>query len=176
MNDTAANLEIRRAADDDAKLVSVLGAVTFYEAYFEQDTPPDLANYIHESFNLDRILAELADENAVFYIVYRDGGAVGYAKLRTGSKVECIESENSVELQRIYLVERVFGKGVGEVLLNHCLETARARGFETLWLGVWEKNRRAIRFYEKHGFRKVGQITFPYGETVGTNWVMEKVL
>ncbi len=169
-------IEIRQAEQAEAKLISVLGTVTFYEAYFEQDDPADMADYLHESFNLEKILSEIGDQNIRFFIIYLNGRAVGYAKLRTGSKVDCIKTENSIELQRIYLVERVFGRGIGERLLAHCLEIARRDGFETIWLGVWEKNPRAIRFYEKHDFRKVGEITFPYGETVGTNWVMEKVL
>jgi ribosomal protein S18 acetylase RimI-like enzyme len=176
MNDSADKIEIRRAAATDAKLVSLLGAVTFYEAYFEQDDPRDLANYIHDSFAPTKILAEIGDETAVFFIVYLNKHAVGYAKMRENTKLDCIETENSVELQRIYLVERVFGRGIGEILLKHCLETARQKGFETLWLGVWEENKRALRFYEKHGFKAVGRITSPYGETVGTNLVMEKDL
>ena len=176
MNDLAGQIEIRRAVPSDAGLISLLGAVTFYEAYFEQDEPDSLADYIHEAFAPNKIRAEIEGADAEFFIIFRNGRAVGYAKLRTGSKADGIESENSVELQRIYVVERVFGKGVGERLLRHCLETARARGFETLWLGVWEENRRAQRFYEKHGFRRVGTLTFPYGDTVGINHVMEKSL
>lgn len=169
MNDLA----IRRAVGDDAGIVSVLGTVTFYEAYFEQDTPQDMADYLHESFNLEKIRKEIADEDKTFFIIYRNGKAVGYAKLREGVKYDCIKNDNSVELQRIYLVERVYGTGIGEKLLNHCLRFAREKGFATLFLGVWQENERAVRFYEKHGFRKVGTTTFPYGDTVGTNWVME---
>jgi diamine N-acetyltransferase len=176
MNDPAGKIEIRRADAADAELVSVLGAVTFYEAYFEQDDPPDLANYIHESFALTKIRAEIEDKHAEFFIIFLDKHAVGYAKLRTDSKAEGVKNERAIELQRIYVVERVFGRGVGARLLKHCLEAARERGFETLWLGVWEENRRARKFYEKHGFRRVGTLTFPYGDAVGINFVLEKVL
>lgn len=176
MNDSANQIEIRRATAADARLISVLGAVTFYEAYFEQDSPPDLANYIHESFNLDKIRAELEDENATFFIIYLNTHAVGYAKLREDSKADCVNNETAIELQRIYTVERVFGKGIGERLLKHCLEFAKRKGFKSLWLGVWEENRRAQRFYEKHGFCRVGQLTFPYGDSVGINFVLEKAL
>ena len=176
MNDLAGKTEIRRAAPSDAGLVSLLGTVTFYEAYFEQDEPGSLADYIHEAFEPNKIRAEIEATEAEFFIIFREGRAVGYAKLRIGSKADGVRPENSIELQRIYVVERVFGKGVGERLLRHCLETARAKGFETLWLGVWEENLRARRFYEKHGFRRVGTLTFPYGDTVGINHVMEIVL
>jgi diamine N-acetyltransferase len=176
MNDSAGQIEIRRADVSDAGLVSVLGTVTFYEAYFEQDDPYSLTDYIHESFAPDKIRAEIEDKNALFFIIFLNQHAVGYAKLRTDSELDCIKNETAIELQRIYVVERVFGKGIGERLLKHCLEAAKSNGFETLWLGVWEENKRGQRFYEKHGFRRVGTLTFPYGESVGINFVLEKVL
>ena len=176
MTNFANKVTIRQANADDAKLIAVLGAVTFYEAYFEQDDPPDLANYILDSFEPNKIRAEIENPNSTFFIIFLEESAVGYAKMREASKADCIKSENSVELQRIYIVERVFGKGIGEILLKHCLETAKQKGFETLWLGVWEENKRAQKFYEKHGFQRVGTLTFPYGDIVGINFVMEKVL
>jgi diamine N-acetyltransferase len=176
MNNSDGQIEIRRADLADAPLISVLGTVTFYEAYFEQDDAADLADYIQESFATDKIRAELEDEEAAFYIIFLDTHAVGYAKLRTDSELDFIKNETAIELQRICVVERVFGKGIGERLLKYCLETAKSKGFETLWLGVWEKNHRAQRFYEKHGFRRVGTLTFPYGESVGINFVLEKIL
>ncbi len=176
MSNFADKIEIRKAIATDAKLISVLGTVSFYEAYFEQDSAHDLANYIHESFESEKICAEISDKNVAFFIIYLNEKAVGYAKMREDSKVDCIKNENSIELQRIYIIERVYGKGIGEHLLKHCLETAKTRGFETLWLGVWEENERAQKFYAKHDFKRVGEITFPYGESVGTNFVLEKVL
>ncbi|MEP6901676.1 MAG: GNAT family N-acetyltransferase [Actinomycetota bacterium] len=176
MNDLSGKIKIRQGTAADAKLISVLGTVSFYEAYFEQDDAHDLANYIQESFELEKIRAEIEDTKTTFFIIYSDEKAVGYAKLCEDSKVYCIESENSIELRRIYTIERVYGTGIGESLLKYCLATARARGFEILWLGVWEENIRAQKFYAKHGFTRVGEISFPYGETVGINFVLEKVL
>ncbi len=76
-------------------------------------------------------------------------------------------------MHRIYILERAKGKGVGGKLLNRCFETARAKGYETIWLGVWEQNSAAQSFYERLGFVKVGEVQFPYGETVGTNFVLK---
>jgi diamine N-acetyltransferase len=176
VNQSNSVVTIREAALQDALLVSVLGATTFYEAYFEFDDPPDLANYIAESFAPAQIQSEFENPNSTFFVVYRNGKAVGYAKLRENSTVECVEAENAIELQRIYLVQAAWGADVGEKLLRHCLKTAKAKGCGALWLGVWEQNERAIRFYEKQGFERVGKITFPYGETVGVNLVMIKRL
>lgn len=176
MENLAGKISIHEALTDDAKLISVLGAVTFYEAYFEQDDARDLANYITESFAPEKVRAEIENPNSTFFIVYADEKAVGYAKLRTGEKHENIQNENAVELQRIYVLERVFGKGIGEILLLHCLETARQKGFKTLWLGVWEENIRAQKFYAKHGFTPVGTLSYPYGDTYGINLVLQKDL
>jgi hypothetical protein len=167
------NLSIRKADRSDAKIICALGITTFYEAYFEQDEPSDLANYVLESFSQTQIKGELNDADSTFYIAEINGKAVGYAKLRENSRVDCLENENAVELHRIYILERAKGKGVGVELMNRCLETARAKGYEEIWLGVWEQNIPAIEFYERLGFAKVGQILFPYGETVGTNFVMK---
>ncbi|MDM7923980.1 MAG: GNAT family N-acetyltransferase [Pyrinomonadaceae bacterium] len=168
--------EIRKAGPDDAKIVASLGIVTFYEAYFEQDTPADMAEYLFDSFSLEQIEAEIADANCDFYLIFRDGKAVGYAKMLRGSDADGLKGSNPIELKRIYLVERVWGTGLGEELLNFCVGRARESGHDTIWLGVWQENARGQSFYAKHGFEKVGTITFPYGDTVGINDVMERAV
>ncbi len=176
MTGTSVNIEIRKAGDSDARLISVLAATTFYEAYFEQDTPHDLAAYIGESFDLDVIKTQLSDRDSTFLIVFLDQKAVGYAKLIAGSRDPSIASKRTIELKRIYILERVWRKGVGEKLLERCVEIARQLGNDSIWLGVWERNERAWAFYKKQGFVKTGTLEFPYGDSVGINYVMEKVL
>ena len=167
------NLSIRQADISDVKIVCALGVTTFYEAYFEQDDSLDLANYVLESFSRAQIEDELNNTDSTFFIAELNGKAVGYAKLRENSKVDCLENENAVELHRIYILERAKGKSVGGELMNRCFETARAKGYETLWLGVWEQNSSALKFYKKIGFVKAGELQFPYGKTVGTNYVLK---
>jgi len=174
--DTTENIEIRLAGAGDAVLISILASTTFYEAYFEQDESENLARYISDSFEFRRIAAELDDPAVVFPLIFVKGKAVGYAKLDKSSSLECVKSMNCVELQRIYVVERLYGSGAGTALLNHCLSLAKSSGFDKLWLQVWEENPRARRFYEKHGFEPVGKIEVPYGDVIGTNLVMAKAL
>ncbi len=172
----AEHIDIKQADSTDARLIAVLATTTFYEAYFEQDTPHDLAAYIGESFNFDTIGNELADPNSSFFIVFRDEKAVGYAKLIGGSRDPSITTAKTIELKRIYVLERVWRKGVGETLLEHCMSTAKQLGNDSIWLGVWERNARARGFYEKQGFVQRGTLEFPYGDSVGINLVMEKML
>lgn len=177
MPESSAELErevtIRKAGIGDLRLISVLATACFYEAYFEQDDPHDLADYITESFSHERLSEELRSANSTFLIAFRRGRAVGYAKLRDGEPHESIENKNAVELQRIYLIERAWGTGIGEILLDRCISEARSMGREILWLGVWEENKRGLSFYAKHGFTRVGTLTFPYADSVGINAVMQ---
>ena len=169
-------IEIRPATIDDTNLISVLATTTFYEAYFEQDDPADLAEYIVGSFSPASIEEQLQDPGSFFFVIGLEGYAVGFAKLVSGFPDPSIETEKTIELKRFYIVERVWGKGIGEVLLRHCEKFARDRGNDSIWLGVWQQNLRGQRFYAKQGFEKTGTLTFPYGESVGINDVMEKKL
>lgn len=164
---------MRRATPEDANLIASIATVSFYEAYFEQDDSHDLSNYLVENFSPDVIAADLALPESAYFIASRNGKAVGYAKLRDGEVHDSITERNAIELQRFYLIERVWGTGIGDVLLDRCLYEARSMGKEVLWLGVWEENRRGLSFYRKHGFERVGTLTFPYGDSVGINAVMQ---
>jgi ribosomal protein S18 acetylase RimI-like enzyme len=166
-------VSIRKAGLSDVKIVSALAITTFYEAYFEQDDSKNLAGYVLESFSPEQIEKQLADKNSTFFIAEVGRGAVGYAKMRENAPAECVRGENTVEIQRIYILEKMKGKGVGDALMRKCFDEARRKGYESVWLGVWEENHRAQRFYRKYGFEKVGTIEFPYGDVIGRNHVLK---
>lgn len=167
------NLLIRQAGVSDFKIISALAITTFYEAYFEQDASINLADYVMNSFSLEKIKNELEDKNSTFFIAEIDKKAVGYAKFREDSQVDCVKNENAVELQRIYILEKMKGKNVGKMLLQKCLDVAKIKGFETLWLGVWSQNFSAQKFYKKLGFERIGEMYFEYGSEIETNFVMQ---
>lgn len=167
-------LNIRRADLADLHLISVLGITTCYEAYFELDPPHEIAEYCINSFNLQQLTNEITDLNSTFLIAELNGNAVGYAKLREGKKIKCLEGKNSIEVQRIYLLEKVKGKNIGRKLIEKCCEIGREKGYETLWLGVWDKNIAAQKFYEKIGMKNVGLTDFSDGKTEFINFVFAK--
>ena len=170
------NLTIRKTDKTDAKLLAVLGAVTFYEAYFETDEPHDIANYITETYDLAQIESEIEDTNSHFFIAEVNGSAVGFAKLRENSKPECLKDEHTIELHRIYIVERFWRKGIGRKLVDKCLQTAKQKGYKSLWLGTWDANTKAQEFYKKLNFTEAGEYQYYYGEHFTTNLVFKKNL
>lgn len=163
--------KIRFAGSDDINILATLGTTTCYEAYFELDPSRDLADYCARVYSPEQVRSEFGDANSTFLIAEINDRAVGFVKLRTNNSVECLAGKNAIEVHRIYVLEKVKGLGVGKLLLNKCLEIATIRGFETLWLGVWDKNIPAQRFYEGQGMKAVGTTDFSDGRNLFLNLV-----
>ena len=167
-------LEIRQATISDVQIISALGITTCYEAYFELDRSNDLAEYCVNFFSLEQITAEFEDANSKFLLAEFNGKAIGYVKLREGKKIECLRDKNAIEVQRIYLLEKMKGKNIGKALMEKCFEIGKEKGYETLWLGVWDKNVAAQKFYEKIGMKIVGTTDFSDGKNEFINLVFAK--
>ena len=170
------HLKFRYATIDDLNLLSILSITTNYEAYFQLDPSRDLADYCLRMFNLEQVKSEFEDENSTFIIAELKGNAVGFAKLREGKKISCMGGKIAIEIQRIYLLEKMKGMNLGRELINHCFEIGKAKGYQAVWLGVWDQNIRAQNFYQKNGMKEVGEIDFSDGKNTFINLVMAKDL
>ena len=167
---------IRRANSDDANLLAGLGARTFQETFAADNTVEDMAAYLASHFSVAQQTAELAHPDSTFLIAEVDGVAAGYAKLHAGEPPKEIEGARPIELVRLYVLQKWFGRGVGEALMRVCLEEAQNAGHETIWLGVWERNPRARAFYNKWDFRAVGEHMFQLGSDEQRDILMERAL
>jgi ribosomal protein S18 acetylase RimI-like enzyme len=172
------DIRIRQASFEDAKLLTDLAYKTFWDAFNDhpKNAPHDLANYMNWAFSEEQIGNELSDPNSIFLIAEISGEAAGYAKLIFESTEPEITAEWPVELSRLYSHQKFLGKGVGQTLLDACVSRAKETGRDVIWLGVWEYNPRAQRFYEKNGFRYVGKHTFLLGSDPQTDLLMQKEL
>ncbi|HYG81026.1 MAG TPA: GNAT family N-acetyltransferase [Pyrinomonadaceae bacterium] len=166
-------VKIRRADSSDAQLLADLGARTFSEAFAADNTPENMKAYLAQAFTRARLAAELADPKATFLLASVGGEAAGYAKLYKGEPHPRVTGESPTELARIYVLQRWLGGGVGRQLMQRCVDEARASGSRVLWLGVWQRNPRALAFYRKWGFETVGEQTFQLGSDAQTDWVMQ---
>jgi len=169
-------LTIRRGTLADAALLSEFGASTFSETFAADNSPEDLAAYLATSFNLSQQTAELEDPASTFLIAEVGGRAAGYAMLRESEPENGVEGANPVELVRLYVSRDWHGRGIGEQLMRACIDVARQAGYETIWLGVWERNARAQAFYRKWNFRTVGEHVFQLGSDLQRDLVMERTL
>ena len=128
------------------------------------------------SFNVQQLTAQLEDPASTFLIAEVNGNAAGYARLHDGEPAKGVEGAKPVELVRLYVLREWLGRGIGEQLMLACMDEAREAGYETIWLGVWERNARAQAFYRKWNFRTVGEHIFPLGADLQRDLVMERPL
>jgi ribosomal protein S18 acetylase RimI-like enzyme len=171
-----AEIKIRQAVPENAELLADLAYATFWDAFHDhpKNAPHDLAHYMHTAFSVEQIASELSEPKSLFLVAEFDGELGGYAKLILDSIEPDIAAELPIELSRLYSHQKFLGKGVGQSLMDSCFDRAKEMGRDVMWLGVWEYNPRAQRFYEKNGFRYVGKHTFLLGSDPQTDLLMQK--
>ncbi len=157
-------------------MLAMIAATAFRDTFAADNDPRDMADYLARAFGPELQRAELADPAVTVLLAERDGEVAGYAMLVEGTAAPCVPSANPLEIARLYSAKASIGSGVGAALLRRCLDEAAARGRDSLWLGVWERNRRAIAFYERWGFTDVGSQPFTLGRDVQTDRVMMRRL
>ena len=135
-----------------------------------------MKKYLEEGFSREKLLEELSDSHSEFYFAEMDGTVIGYLKLNTGPSQTEIRSGNALEIERIYVRKEYHGKEVGQLLYNKTLEIARQKNVDYVWLGVWEDNPRAIRFYEKNGFIAFDKHIFRLGDDEQIDIMMKLVI
>jgi ribosomal protein S18 acetylase RimI-like enzyme len=167
------NMNIRYGTIHDAKMLSALGAKTFFETFAKDNTPENIEAYLKVSFSPEIQFNELSNPENIFLIVESEDTPIGYTQLILNSKDDAIQRTRPLEIRRIYAAQEYLGKGVGKALMQATINEARQRGCDCVWLGVWEKNQRAIDFYKKCGFREVGTHLFSVGDDPQNDCVME---
>lgn len=155
-------------------MLAELGARTFSETFLEQNDPADVAAFLAATYAPDKQAAELADPATIVLVAELDGAAVGFAKLHAGPAPDCVVGPRPIELARLYVSRDQLGRGVGEALMSRVVEEAERAGHATLWLGVWERNERAQRFYRRWQLDVVGSHVFVVGSDPQTDLVMSR--
>jgi ribosomal protein S18 acetylase RimI-like enzyme len=171
---------VRHADPTDVGVLAALAARTFVHAFAADNDPQNIERYVAESFSEARIAADVAAAGSTFLLAYDDAlgteRPVGYSRLQAGSTTNGIAGRRPIELARIYVEPAMIGRGYGSALLRACIDEAAGGGFDVIWLGVWEHNHRARRFYERWGFRQVGRHAFVLGAEVQTDHVMARAI
>lgn len=167
---------VRRADDGDATMLAELGARTFLEAFGPDNRPEDLAAHLAKTYGPAIQSRELSDPATTYLIAEVSGRPAGYALVREGHAPDCVTGVRPLEVARFYVDRPWHGTGVAGALMEACDAEARRRNAGLLWLGVWEHNPRAIRFYAKSGFVDVGAHTFYVGSDAQSDRVMVREL
>jgi len=165
---------IDEVQENEVKLLSVIAKKTFREAFEAQNHPIDFQLYISKAFSYERLYQEWSNKNTTFYFCHLDGHLVAYFKINQAGAQSEFQKDNGLELERIYVISEYQKQGIGKQLLDYVLKLAKSRKMSYVWLGVWQENLRAIRFYEQNGFQKTGTHPYYIGSDKQTDWLMRK--
>jgi ribosomal protein S18 acetylase RimI-like enzyme len=166
----------RPARPEDAALLAELGASTFIETFESANTPENFAAYMAAAFGEAIQREELEDPDTTVFFAEREGDVIGYVMLRERTPPASLGLEDALEIARLYARQRAVGSGVGAALMQRAIAEAAGRGKDAVWLGVWDRNERAIRFYESWGFHRSGTQPFLLGTDLQTDLVMVRRL
>lgn len=167
-------LRIRKASIKDVSILKKTGRQTFYETFYDTNTEENLRKYLDESFDDERLQGELSNPSSTIYFASCENDVVGYLKVNFGQAQTEFRHEGWFEIERIYVIKEFWGKSVGQTLLDFALALASEKECSYVWLGVWEKNYRAIRFYEKNGFTPFDKHIFQVGNDPQWDLLMKR--
>ena len=167
---------IRYATKKDAELIADLTRNTFYETFAGDNTEENMELFMNEKLNRQLLMDEVGKERNIFLLAYYNDVIAGYARLREDNNPPLLQGQPTLEIARLYAKKNMIGKGIGSALMNRAIEIAREKGKQIVWLGVWEKNHRAIDFYTRWGFEKLCDIEFILGNDIQNDWLMQKKL
>ncbi len=164
---------IKKVLPEDLESLREISIQTFCEAFASQNTEENLNKYLLENFSVAKLTDEMKNMDSEFYFVMENTKVIGYLKLNSGKAQTELKDEHALEIERIYVLKSHYGKNIGKLLLEKAIERGHEQRSAYVWLGVWEENKRAIRFYRKYGFEAFDTHIFHLGDDAQTDLLMK---
>ncbi|WP_299253293.1 GNAT family N-acetyltransferase [uncultured Aquimarina sp.] len=164
---------IKILPEDNHKLLEI-GLQTFYNSFGPpHNSEQNIQSYLNKNFTLEKITNEILHPESQFFFVICNNQIIGYIKFNSGVAQTEIVQGKSLEIERIYIIKSYQGQGIGQYLFDYAKQMANEKALEFIWLGVWDKNTRAIQFYERNGFKIFDKHTFMLGSEKQTDVMMK---
>lgn len=169
-------ITIREAGLKDLEALREVAISSYHDTFAIHNTPENMEAYFNDAYSIENLEKEQSEYNSKLLLAIEADRIVGFVRLRECDEVKDILGNNTVELQRLYVLTSAQGKSVGKTLMQAALHYAREKNYEWIWLGVWERNFIAQRFYIHHGFEKFSEHTFWMGDDPQIDWLLKKKL
>lgn len=169
-------VNIREASNAELETLQQISKSTFAETFSIHNSEENMRKYLRDNLSLEKLGEEMRNPKSSFYFVEMKGTVVGYLKLNVGVAQNEWKEDSGMEIERIYVLKEYQGHKIGQILFEKAISMARSMEMQYVWLGVWEKNERAIAFYTKNGFKVVGQHLFKLGDDVQMDYMMKRTL
>lgn len=128
------NYYLKQCKASDFDTLRELSIRTFYETFAHLNTPEDMKIYLEDTFNIERFSQELNNQNSTFYLLYSNERIAGYLKLNEAPSQTDINDPSGLEIERIYIISKFQGKGLGQFLIEHAVSIATERKKLYIWL------------------------------------------
>lgn len=163
-------MNCRRASSTDATSLAVIGSSVWIATYAPDGVPAEFARYVLKEFTEAQVLARMA-AGARYWVAEQEGRLVGFAEIAPDQRTPCLGDQAQAEVVRLYVLEGFTRKGVGGALLDCCVREAADLGLAWIWLSVYHRNERAVAFYEKMGWKNMGETPFVLGGRAYPNFI-----
>lgn len=167
------DINIKKVTPDDINQLQEISNQTFSETFAAINTEENMAKYLEESFSLKKLTTELNSKNSEFYFALLNNKVIGYLKINFEQSQTELKDNNSLEIERIYVLREFHGKRVGQVLYEKAIQVAKHINADYVWLGVWENNFKAMGFYKKNNFVEFDKHIFVLGNDEQTDIMMK---
>ena len=169
------SLQIRRATPDDVEALTAIAVATYVETWGDSYPPQELDEFLQTHYGVDAQREELLHpQSAIWLLLDGDTSLAGYLAAGANTLPHADAREGDIELKRLYVLAAYQNDGHGTRLMDtfiHWLDQPKRR---TLWVGVWEENFAAQRFYARYGCEKAGEYDFIVGSTRDREFILRR--
>lgn len=169
-------IEIREATSHDIPAMRTVAISSYIDTFASSNTQENMDAFLNNVYSLEGLEKEFIEKNSKLFLATEGSEVVGFARLRESDEVLNHLGNNTIELQRLYVLTSAQGKSVGRFLMEKSMAYANQNNYEWIWLGVWEKNYKAQTFYGHWGFEKFSEHTFWMGDDPQIDWLLKKRL
>ena len=169
-------IEIKEATLQDIPAMRTVAISSYADTFSASNTPENMEAFFKSSYSLAALENEFKEPNSLIYLAWADDQLVGFVRVRECDEVKSLLGDNTLEIQRLYVLTSAQGKSVGRLLMEAALAHAIRKKYDWIWLGVWEQNFKAQRFYEAWGFEKFSEHTFWMGDDPQVDWLLRRKL
>ena len=165
---------IKELSSYDIPALQDLAIRIFVDTFSHSNTSENMNAFLEKDYTVENFQKEFKEEQARCFFILDNDVPVGYLRVRKNNEAEHYLGTNTIEIQRLYVDQKFHGKNAGAMLMQHALDIATDLHVDWVWLGVWEKNPRALRFYQKWGFERFSEHVFQMGDEAQTDWLLKK--
>lgn len=171
---TPSEFQLRAPTSDDLANLSKLGRETFVESFGSLYSETDLNHFLESVYPEDVVARELANADLSHQVIDAGDDLVAFIKIGPVHVPAENPKDNDMEIWQIYVRRNFISRGLGTRLIQWACEEFERRQVGDIYVSVFSENKRAIRFYQHHGFEKVGEYGFPVGEQIDLEWIMRR--